>query len=228
MSAKPAIPKKTAKSSKATRAKKSALPTTTPAAEPLAPQKSLVQTLIEQLERGELSSRSEAAAKLGSMGDNAAVPALVQALRDPTAEVAREAALALGAIKDFSALPHLAEAVLNRDGYFHSLTRIAAAESLGRLRDTRAVESLITGARDPIADASCAAVTALGEIGDPTAVPTLINVVENLNGYYLFSVRQAAVSALVKLESEAARTFLNQFAGNEFADPALRNLARMV
>ena len=77
------------------------------------------------------------------------VPGLIKQLRDPMAEVARDAALALGSLHDTSAVEALCAVVLNQDLYFHCVVRSAAAESLGKLSDRRALNALLTGVRFP-------------------------------------------------------------------------------
>ena len=93
---------------------------------------------------------------------------------------------------------------------------------LGQRRVARAVGPLCELLRRRPRDiAVCvAAVEALGEIGDPSAMPTLRWVLEE--GYA--GVRRAAVRALARLDPEAARTVLARVAAE---DPAagVRELA---
>ena len=88
------------------------------------------------------------------------VQALIQSLRDPSADVARDAAVELGGAKDASAVAPLIEVITNDDGYYHDVVRAAAAEALGRLGDVRAVEPLLTLSRDTMAEAIAEAVRA--------------------------------------------------------------------
>lgn len=136
------------------------------------------------------------------------VPGLIKQLRDPVAEVARDAALALGELNDTSAVEVLGAVVVNRENYFHSVVRAAAAESLGKLKDRRALESLVAGIRDPIAEASQSAIRALGDLGDERAVAPLIAVVQNHDGYFLPAVRQAARETLARFTEPVAVHFL--------------------
>lgn len=141
------------------------------------------------------------------------VPGLIKQLRDPIAEVARDAALALGSLQDRSALAPLSAVVLNRDRYFHSVVRSAAAESLGKLHDPSAMDALLVGMRDSIAESSQAAIRALGELGDAKAVDSLIAVVRNADGYFLPAVRQTALETLRKFSTPAATEFLRTQGG---------------
>lgn len=136
------------------------------------------------------------------------VPGLIKQLRDPVAEVARDAALALGELNDPSAVEVLGAVVVNRENYFHSVVRAAAAESLGKLKDRRALDALLTGLRDPIAEASQSAIRALGDLGDERAVAPLITVVQNHDGYFLPAVRQVARETLARFSAPVAVHFL--------------------
>ncbi len=136
------------------------------------------------------------------------VPGLIKQLRDPVAEVARDAALALGELKDTAAVDVLGAVVVNRENYFHSVVRSAAAESLGKLKERRALDALLTGIRDPIAEASQSAIRALGELGDDRAIAPLMAVVQNQDSYFLPTVRQAARESLARFTTPVAVHFL--------------------
>jgi HEAT repeat protein len=75
------------------------------------------------------------------------------------------------------------------------VVRAAAAATLGKLGDRRAVEALIEATRDPMAEASEEAVKALGLLGDPRALPTLQAVMRNADGFFLENVRKSAEEA---------------------------------
>jgi HEAT repeat protein len=181
--------------------------------------------LIKQLRTGDFAARLAAAAELKQLRDRQATSALAAALRDQSVEVAREAAEALGALKDRSALEALKAAVLNADGYFDSSVRAAAADSLAQLQDRRAVDVLIAGVRDPIAEASRAAICALGQLGDERAIDSLAAVVRNSDNYFLSSTRSAAVEALGRFEVPAARESLRSIASDPFLDASIRQAA---
>ena len=65
--------------------------------------------------------------------------ALIAALRNSDADIARDAATALGTLGEASAVEPLIQVLGNLDGYYHSVVCSAAAASLGRLGDRRAV-----------------------------------------------------------------------------------------
>ena len=159
-------------------------------------QATAIPELIEQLQRGELASRAEAAIRLGKLGDPQATAVLVEALRDPTAEVAREAAWALGRIPAVDTLQALVDVVLNRDDYFHNIVRTVAVESLANFYHPLAVCTLIASVRDPSFETSLAAIHALGALGDAQAVPALQDAASNADGFFLPAAQLAAVEVL--------------------------------
>lgn len=128
---------------------------------------------------------------------------LIAQLRDVRVEVSLEAAAALGSVKDVAVVNALAAAVVNADLYFDPLVRAAAAESLAKIGDRRAVEALIVGVRDPIAETSQAAIRALVVLADPQAVEPLLAVVRNREGYFAADTRHAAVQALTRFSVPA-------------------------
>lgn len=104
----------------------------------------------------------------------AAVPYLVEILQDPKAHGRGEAAQALGEIGDPSATAALVAAIGNDAKDREANRHIAAA--LGALRAREAVKKLeeLTASRDGYTQV--AAVDALGQIGDPAAVDTLVTI----------------------------------------------------
>lgn len=153
------------------------------------------------------------------------VAELIAALRGSSADSAREAAEALGAAGNRTAVEPLAAVVANVDGYYHSVVRAAAAASLGRLGDNRAIPALTAGVRDPMAEASAEAVRALAALGDQAAVAPLVDVVRNADGYFLPVVRRAAVIGLAKLGGPAAAAVLKSVGEDDREDPVVRQAA---
>jgi HEAT repeat protein len=142
-----------------------------------------------------LSARS-----LGLSKSNAAIEHLQALAEHPTESVRRAAYEAIGQIGQPGLVPWLLEAVIKESGY----PRAAINEALGRLRDTAALDHLVAdchypdkkskglnpslftpmGAPPPYPAAATAvataAVQALGELGDPKAVPALVQVSRDL------------------------------------------------
>jgi HEAT repeat protein len=182
--------------------------------------------LVEQLRNGEFNSRLAAAAQLGTMRLPAAVDALKVSLRDSTAEVARESALALASDPSPATIAALTSVVENRDGYFHSLTRTAAIESLARIGDSSVVPVLLQAIRDPYADPSRAAIRALAALAPKEqTISALVQVVNNPDNYFHPSVRLAAVTALAGISELSIREFLQQVAANPNETPEMREAA---
>lgn len=168
---------------------------------------------------------SAAAPKASKSIDRAAVAANIAALRGNDADVARDAAVALGGLGDASAVEPLIEVLADANGYFHSVVRAAAASSLAQLNDPRAFEPLANAVRDNMAEASAEAVRALATMGDARAVGVLIDIVRNPSGYFLSTVRLAAVAGLKQLGGERASAELLKVASDGYEDPVIREAA---
>jgi len=151
--------------------------------------------------------------------------AALAALRDADADVAREAAASLGVLGSAEAVEPLIAILNNRDGYFHGVVRIAAAESLGQLRDLRAVVPLLNAIRDPIAEVSAEAIRALASLPDPRGLPALLEVVRNEHGFFLATTRRAAILGLAQIGGKQAICELRFVATNQWEDAVVRAAA---
>jgi HEAT repeat protein len=181
--------------------------------------------LLEELASPDSVRRATAAGALGRMADVAAVPALIAALGDADADVAREAAVSLGLLRNAAAVEPLIAVVNNRDGYYHSVARIAATHSLGQLGDLRAVVPLLNAIRDPIAEASAEAIRALASLPDPRTIPGLLEVVRNEHGFFLATTRRAAILGLARVGGKQAACELRFVAANQWEDAVVRDAA---
>ncbi len=121
--------------------------------------------------------RRQAAARLGRAGDRSALPALIDALRDPDKTVRREAAKSLGFIKDARAVPRLLEALGDDDRN----VRLYAAYALGEIKDKRASAALTAALADPEWCVRDQAAWALREIGDPAIIGSLAPLLDDKN-----------------------------------------------
>ncbi len=157
--------------------------------------------------------------------EKTSIKPLVTALNHVDADIAREAATSLGLTNDPAAVEPLIAVITNANGYFHSVVRSAAAVSLGQLKDPRSVEALLNAVRDPIADPSSEAIRALAAIGDKRAVAALIEVVRNQTGFFVASVRRAAVHGLIKLGGPEAIAQLRIISADGFEDAVIREEA---
>lgn len=122
-----------------------------------------VEEQADDLRSGIPAVRRHAAISLGRSGERAAVPVLVEALKDPDNGVRREAAKALGRIKDARAVAPLVEALRDGDGN----VRLYAAYALGEIKDPKAVKALLRALGDPEWCVRDQAAWALREINDP-------------------------------------------------------------
>ena len=147
-------------------------------------------------------------------------------LRHQDADVAREAAIALGATGSSAAVEALIGVLENADGFYHSVVRAAAASSLARLGDKRAVASLLGAVNDTMAEASAEAVRALADLGDARSVDTLIGVVRNVDGFFQQVVRLAAVHALGRFHTPQAAAERARVAADVSENTVIRDAAR--
>jgi len=184
-----------------------------------------LQLLLKALTSPNSVRRATAAGALGRMMDVAAVPALIEGLNDADADVARETAASLGVLGSPAAVEPLIAVLNNRDGYFHSVVRIAATHSLGQLRDPRAVVPLLNAIRDPIAEASAEAIRALALLPDSRILPAFLEVVRNEHSFYLATTRRAAIFGLAQIGGKQAGCELRFVAGNQWEDAAVRAAA---
>jgi HEAT repeat protein len=139
----------------------------------------------------------------------AAVPYLIQMLgKDTPAKVRAEAAIALSEIRDPAATKPLVEAIdysdsSRRPGDTREANR-EIARTLGaiRAREPEVIEALTKLTQTGDGFTQVAAVDALGEIGDPAAVPALIKIAED-EGIDPF-ITKTALLALGKIGDERA------------------------
>ncbi len=152
--------------------------------------------------------RNLTARNLGITKEKKAINALIEALKDPVPEVRMNAAFSLGEFQAPEAVEPLIELLKDENGEVVSSTITA----LGMLKDPRATEPLcevikrddvkITPAGDSIThfEGSSSrhqeAVFALGEIGDPRAVDTLLDQLADKE------IGNSAASSLGRIKSE--------------------------
>lgn len=170
--------------------------------------------------------REEAATVLEATGDKRAVQPLVDAA-DPTAPAGTDKAsqqvnqantriaTALGALGDPAAVPVLRRLAKSHDNF----VRIAAIESLGQLKAKDAVDDLLAIADEPDSPALIVkkCVVALGQIGDPKALPLFerLLVIEkggvsfiSEDSYAIFLLGAQSVEPLTALLGDKDKAFL--------------------
>ncbi len=110
--------------------------------------------------------RDRALESLRTFGNELVEP-IIELLSDPDPDT-RSAAIGIASLfDDPRVVPHAIPLLKDSDWWI----RIAAADTLGRLKDPRAVEPLIESLADP--EVKWAAVEALGRVGDPRALNAL-------------------------------------------------------
>jgi hypothetical protein len=168
----------------------------------------------------------DAVAILGEMGGPRAVELVTSALADTDARVRAEALLAVGKLGD----PEAGQLVLGFLEDSDATVRLAAADASGRLRLARAQRPLLRMLEEAEkSDEIIALLRALGQIGDPGAVPAIEkHAVPSLFSKPSTEIRVAAYRALHAIGSPHARELIRQTAQDR--DPgvrvALREFAR--
>lgn len=134
--------------------------------------KRAVPALLVSLRDQDPDLRSVAAKSLGELGDKQAVQTLITALsEDENVEVRVAAAYALGLLGDNQAVEPLVSVLSDRSQ--EPRVRGMAAEALSDIKDSRAVSPLIAALTDVSVEVRFWATFALGELGDPQALPEL-------------------------------------------------------
>jgi len=163
-----------------------------------------VEPLIAVLQDDEVSVRYAAAMALGDIGDPRAVEPLITALRDEEGNVRWQTELSLGKI-GVPAIRPLIAALRGED--WRVVQMVAGA--LGRIGDI-AVEPLIVVLRSRSEDSQVrqGAAIALGKIGDPRAVKSLLATLQDKGD----NVRYEAVRALGQIGDPRALPELERLA----------------
>ncbi|MEM3031127.1 MAG: HEAT repeat domain-containing protein [Candidatus Micrarchaeia archaeon] len=161
--------------------------------------KKAVPDLIEALADPLL--RADIARALGMIGDDKAVPALIECLNDGNREVRGNATEALGHMKDRRSVPALIEKLEDEN----ARVRFSAALSLGRIGDARALPALRKALlEDPDVMVRTYAAASIGVIGDLTkdksGAPALIKALRDKE----IEVVRTAASSLGRLKDEGA------------------------
>jgi HEAT repeat protein len=197
--------------------------------------------LIGVLKDKDSKVRKAGALAIGKRGNTLAVDPLIVALKDEDIKVREAAAEALGEIRDSRAIDPLI--TLLKDKSIHApkaksiklddpnlstwleedegiSVRKAAAEALGKLGDSRAVEPLIVVLQnedDEFWQIRQWAAWALGEVGDARAVGPLISALnDNMN------IRDTATVALLRIGNPAIESLIGVLKDN---DSDVRDLA---
>jgi HEAT repeat protein/energy-coupling factor transporter ATP-binding protein EcfA2 len=138
--------------------------------------KTAVSTLQEALKDKNITIREIAATSLGQIGDELAVPDLLQALDNNShSNHVREAiAEALGQIGSRDAVPNLLKMLMDED----STIRWKASDALGKIASEEVIVDLLELLKHPAFQTQQIAARTLGLIGNKAAIPGLIESLE--------------------------------------------------
>lgn len=128
-----------------------------------------VKAILGELRDVNKARRRSAVMKLGMVGGEQALSALIRLVENQQEDliVRGRAALMLGKLKDERAVPHLIRA-LDAPGF---LTPYHAAQALGKIGDPRAItalQNLAAGSRDKTRNAAVEALRQLGHESEAT------------------------------------------------------------
>ena len=170
-----------------------------------------VQPLIRSLRDSDRSVREAAAASLTTLGQPA-VLSLGFCLNDPNLQVQETAASILATIADEQVFEPLLSALLNPNW----IVRMSAAKGLTRLKDPRAIDTLIVVLQDKVPavrEEACRTIQAIGE----ASIPPLLKGLQDPN----WRIRLRAVEALSLLKPQVAVAPLMNLVAND-SDTAVR------
>lgn len=153
--------------------------------------------LLAALQGGDPAQVQAAVEGLGRAGPSI-IPSMLPLLESPQAGIRAAAVQVLAAAGDESAVEPLSSALSSDPD---RAVRVGAARALGRIKDPRAVNALIYGARADETELAVreAALAALGEQGNPEGVYFLVR---TLRDDFNPTVCDAAAAALEKLTGE--------------------------
>ena len=155
-----------------------------------------VKRLVDALQTPDRAIRKHALVALHGVGDPSAVDPLLAIARNPSAdrELRVIATFSLSGIRDARVVPLLIATTNDADAD----VRGAAIRGLRDRKDRRAIPALTAALRDPRNRGD--AVAALASIGDESALPPLLALLESSEG----NTRQAIAQALGDLRDERA------------------------
>lgn len=187
----------------------------------LAPE--MIALFEEARQDGEVRLRQYLALALGRLGDQRAVPHLIEALKDQDTETRLYAAWALGVLKANEAVPELIKFLESDDPALRKM----GAHVLGALGDARALPGLREALEDSVDDVRWNAALALARFGDRGGVAVLMRM---LDRNYLNSIpsmredqkEQVMVSAIEALAALGERQAEPLFRAISQSDPSLK------
>jgi HEAT repeat protein len=170
----------------------------------------LVAALIDVMKHPDYAVRSEAADRLGEIGDPAAMPILVEALQDENENVRSCASRAVKKVGNETALPALLAALATSP--HDSKPRIMSV--LGKIGGPGAIGPLLDWLKSDIPDYRTAAAFALGDLQAVAAVPDLLKALNDFES----EVRNAAAVAIEEIKPEGAVPALKAILDDDLED----------
>jgi HEAT repeat protein len=147
---------------------------------------------VRKLRSDDPEKRLEGLKGFGEMNEPRAIEYLVAAANDPDMRIRIKAIDILGNIKATDATPLLIQQLFMRDTDLGTKQRILAC--LGKIGDERATKPILDFlARDVDPAVQGNAIFALGDIGDPTAVPSLEAIARNGHDERLRALAQDSI-----------------------------------
>ncbi|MHA1166962.1 MAG: HEAT repeat domain-containing protein [Candidatus Hodarchaeales archaeon] len=174
----------------------------------------IINGLIKALDEDYWSAKFGAAEALGEIGDQKAIPALINKLEDEDPEFRGQVALALGTMKASKATIKIGK-LLEDD---NDVAREFAARALGMLKDKRITKKLIWAMKDSVPEVRVAIAGAMGSIGDYQFTDRLIRALGDKNEH----VRKAVAEALGKLGNPRGIVPMIKILDDPFTTPEVR------
>ena len=173
--------------------------------------KPAVQPLIAVVKDKNITVRNNAIEALGEIKDARAVDTLIVSLKDGNPDIRNNAAEALGKIRDVRAIDSLVAALKDKKSSVQQSANAAIKNTLQQLKDTRAVEPLITLLNHDEPAIRRFAVETLGGIPDPRVSDHLILALKDNNA----DIRESAAESLRKTGSPAVEPLIKTLRGND-------------
>jgi HEAT repeat protein len=166
-----------------------------------------------------LEVRINAARALGQIGRPEAEPAVLQVMKGTNQPPVRyELVRALGSFHTPSSGEQLVWELNNSSNY----VRVAALESMGRRAEAKFVPAASRFVNNPDLTVAARAIWALGEVGDPKAIPILVDRLKRSN---LPELRRESALALARIGDPASAPALAESALSKNEHPMVRTAA---
>ena len=162
-----------------------------------------IPALSAAAKSGEKSVRIAAVKAMPQIGDASAVPLLTDLLGDTDGEIAQAAQEALAALPGGEA----DAAIMAMLGSDQTAPRLMALELIGRRRMDKSIPALLKAAAGPDVKVRPAALKKVGELGGPSEVPALLDLLMQLEAQQdLDAAEQALIAVCAKADNPVSYT----------------------